>query len=159
MVISVKTLNELRKKVNETKGLVVVEGGSDNINRACVENKKVDVLLSPEKGRKEDYLYVRNSGLNHILCKLANKNKVAVGFNFCDVLDSKSREILIGRMMQNIRLCRKFKVDMVFDCFCNGKCDKKNLASFCRVLGMSPGEAKKALNFKKKDKRSIKLVE
>ena len=51
-VIRVKNLNELRNRVNKAKGLVVIEGGSDSINRAALENAKVDILLSPEKGRK-----------------------------------------------------------------------------------------------------------
>ena len=157
-IIRAKTLNELNKKINSAKGLVVVEGGDEKINRACVENSKVDILLSPEKNRKNDYLYVRNSGLNHILCKFANKNKVAIGFNFNDILESKNREVLIGRMMQNVRFCRKYKADMVFDCFGSCEVSKQNLVSFCRVLGMSPGEAKKALNFKKIDKRQVKIV-
>ena len=158
-IIRVKKVGELRNKTSEAEGLVVVEGGDDKINRACVENNKVDILLSPEKGRKDDSVYFRNSGLNHILCKLANKNQVAIGFNFDDLEESKDREILIGRIMQNIRLCRKYKVDMVFDSFGNKKADVNNLISFARVLGMTPGEAKKALSFKKKDKSKIKLIE
>ena len=158
MIIRVKSLNELRKKINKTKGLVVVEGGEEKINRAALENKKVDILLSPEKYAKNDKLYVRDSGLNQVLCKLAHTNKIAIGFNFCDLVNSKEREVLMGRMMQNIRFCRKFKVDMVFDCFCECKFDKKNLGSLCRTLGMTPGEAKKALNFKKIDKRLVKEV-
>lgn len=155
-IIKVKTINELKSKVSKAKNLVVVEGGSDIINRAVLEDKRVDILLSPEKNRKNDLLYVRDSGLNHVLCKLAHKNKIAIGFNFSDVIKSKEREVLIGRMMQNIKLCRKYKVDMVFDCF--DKCKVKNLSCFARILGMSPGEAKKALNFKKKNKSLIKEV-
>lgn len=157
-IIKAKNINELRKKINKSKGLVVVEGGDDNINRAAVENSKVDILLSPEKSRRKDVLYVRNSGLNQVLCKLARDNEVAIGFNFNDVLETENKEVIVGRMMQNVRLCRKYKVAMVFDCFGERKVDKINLISFARLLGMSPGEAKQSLEFKKKNKSKIKLL-
>lgn len=158
-IIKAKNLNELRREINKAQGLIVVEGGNDEINRAAVENSKVGILLSPEKNRRNDALYTRSSGLNQVLCKLARDNEVAIGFNFNDILESRDREVIIGRMMQNIRLCRKYKLDMVFDCFNECKISRNNLISFARVLGMTPGEAKKALNFEKKDKRKIKIIE
>ena len=44
------------------------------------------------------------------ICKLANKNKIAIGFNFNDILKSKNKGQLIGRMMQNAKLCKKYKL-------------------------------------------------
>lgn len=133
---------------------VIMKGGSDNANRAALENKRVDILLSPERGRKDDFINCRNSGLNQVLCALARKNEIAIGFNFCDILNSKERDKLMGRMMQNIKLCRKFKVKMVFGCFTENEWEKRekiDLFAFAQVLGMSPGEAKGALDFKRKN--------
>lgn len=153
-MIKAKNVNELRKQIDGTKGIVIVEGGDDKINRAALENKKVDILLSPEKGRGKDYTHHRNSGLNQVLCKLAAKNKIAIGFNFDDIVASKNKEVLMGRMMQNIRFCRKFKVRMVLI----GKRDKKDLFIFAQTLGMTPGESKKAIDFKKIEENPIKIV-
>jgi len=114
----------------------IITGGTDKKNRSLVENKTVDVLLSPEKGRTKDFMKFRNSGLNQILCKLANKNKVAIGFNFDDLFDN-NRVSLLGKMMQNVKLCRKYKVKMVI--FSKDR-SENDLKSFGAVLGMHPSE-------------------
>jgi len=151
-LIKADNVHGLINKINKAKGVVIVEGGSDKINRAALENKKVDILLGPERGRKKDHTHYRNSGLNQVLCKLANKNNIAIGFDFNDVLYAKERYnleryIILGRMMQNVRFCRKYKVKMyVFD-FLNER-NKEELRSFCFVIGMTPGEAKEAVSLK-----------
>jgi ribonuclease P/MRP protein subunit RPP1 len=116
-------------------------GGNDSVNRKAVENSKVDILISPERGRKKDFMKSRNSGLNQVLAKLASKNKVAIGFDFNYVLNSSDRERpnIIGKMKLNVRLCRKYKVNMIV---CNSITNKKeernedSLKAFGRVLGM-----------------------
>ncbi len=142
-------VKDLRKKVNKEFGLVVVMGSQ--LNRDVVSNSKVDILLSPHSGVVRDYLHSRNSGLNDVLCKLARKSNVAVGFSFCDVLNAHGveRALIIGRMMQNVSLCRKFKVPMVLGSFAFDKFEMKQpreLISFALVIGMNPGEAKSALS-------------
>ena len=130
----------------------IVEGGDDKKNRKVVEDKNVDILLSPEKTRDRDFMHSRNSGLNQVLCKLAKKNDIAIGFDFNLVLNSKNRGEILGRMMQNVGLCRKYKNKMVLLSGANNELDMRNpkdLVSFGIVLGMTPKEAKNALNFKR----------
>lgn len=140
---------DLRKKVNKENGLVVVIGSQ--FNREVLSNKKVDILLSPHHGVVRDFLHYRNSGLNDVLCKLAKKNSVAIGFSFSEVLNSQgiNRSLMLGRMMQNVRFCRKFKVPMVLASFAFEGFEMrapKDLISFGVVLGMTPDEARKALS-------------
>jgi len=126
--------------------------GSKN-NRKTAGNKEVDILLSPEIGSNGKTLIMRDSGLNDVICKLAKKNQVAVGFSFSSILNSKNRVELLANMMQNIRLCRKYKVIMVMASFAHNKYEMRHgrdLLNFCKVLGMGDGEAKNALNFEKK---------
>ncbi len=131
--------SKLRQDIQKCDGLVVIQGGDEKINRLAVENRKVDILLSPEKNNKKDFMFFRNSGLNQVLCKLAKKNNVAIGFNFLDVLNSEGRERskILGRMAQNVRLCRKYKVKMVFSSFAKNKFELRNetiLVSFAKIL-------------------------
>ena len=129
------------------KDFKIVIGGDDIKNRSAVENKNIDILLSPERGR------IKSSGLNQVLCKLAKKNDIALGFNFHDVLISKNRSLILEKMMQNIRLCRKYKVRMVVISGAYNEHELKparDLISFALILGMTPGEAKLALNFTKR---------
>ena len=117
-------------------------GGKDFVNRKAVENPRVDILISPERSRNKDFMKSRNSGLNHVLVKLASKNKVAIGFDFNYVLDSgeKERANILGKMKLNVLLCNKYKVGM---CVCNSIKNKEDersensLKAFGRILGIS----------------------
>lgn len=126
----------------------IIFGGKDTANRKAVENKSVDVLMSPEKGRNYDFMKSRNSGLNQVLCKLAYKNDVAIGFDFNDVLKAKDSERinLIGRMKFNVKLCNKYNVKM-YVCNSTKNIDEVrsdgDLISFGRILGMKKPEIKK----------------
>ena len=125
--------------------IVVVQGGDEDINRMAVSSKFVDVLLDPHVGRKKDFLHHRNSGLNQVLCKLAKENHVAIGFSFSSVLNEKNRAQLIGRMMQNIRLCRKYKVKMVIGSFAKNKWEVRcegDIQAFFKTIGMTGIEVK-----------------
>ncbi|MCD4759441.1 hypothetical protein K8R33_00965 [archaeon] len=133
-------LNKFRNEIQKSKGLIIVQGGDLKLNRLAVETKKVDILLSPEKNDKKDFMFFRNSGLNQVLCKLAAKNNVAIGFNFSSLLNSvcKERSKILGRMRQNYRFCKKFKVRMVFSTFAKDKYELRSedlMKVFGRVLG------------------------
>jgi len=107
-------------------------------------------------------MHQRDSGLNHVLCKLANKNKIAIGINFSDLLKEKHLSKRIGRIMQNIKLCRKFKVNLVLASFAKDKHEQRNpkdLEIFAQTIGMTPFQAKTSLNFKKLEKRTVKIIQ
>ena len=123
--------------------IVVVQGGDDTINREAVSSSNVDILLDPHLGKRYDAMHQRDSGLNHVLCTLAKEHNVAIGFSFAVVLHAHNRAKLLGRMMQNIRLCRKYKVRIVIGSFAKEQSDARNvkdMQSFFRVLGMTGKE-------------------
>ena len=93
-----------------------------------------------------------------MLAKLAEKNDVAIGFGFSFVLNANGieRGKIIGRMKQNVRICRKSKTKIVVCSYANNVKEMrgaKDLLAFARVIGMTPGEAKKSLNWKKREKK------
>lgn len=146
-------------KVLHTKIFNIIEGISEEKNRKAVENKQVDMLLAPERAGKKDRLNQRDSGLNHVLCAIAHEKDVAIGFSFSDLLNAKNRAVVLGRMMQNVRLCRKYKVRMVVASFAQDPWEMRSasdLFAFAQVIGMPPKEAKIALNFQKK-RQPIKI--
>lgn len=139
----------LLNKLVENK---VILGGDEKVNRAAVESKAGLILLHPERHSGSDSFNQRQSGLNSALCRLARKNNVVVGFSFSYVLNStgKERAKIIGRMMQNVRLCRKYKVDMVLGNFATSAWQLRSydcLKSFGYVIGMNGLEVKNALNY------------
>ncbi len=146
-------------KVLNIKQFTVVEGISEEKNRKAVENKQVDILVAPERAGKKDRLNQRDSSLNQVLCKLAHEKDVAIGFSFSDVLNAKQRAVVLGRMMQNVRLCRKYKVRMVLASFAKDPADMRpanELMAFGQTLGMTPKEVTIAINFTKK-RQAIKI--
>ncbi|PIN95001.1 hypothetical protein COU53_01410 [Candidatus Pacearchaeota archaeon CG10_big_fil_rev_8_21_14_0_10_30_48] len=123
---------------------IVVLAGNEEFNRKVLEKKDIDVLLFSNLYGK-DKLKQRDSGLNQVLCKLANKNDIAIGVDLKQ-LDSGSdfdKSVYLARLMQNIRLCKKFKVKMII---INVKeNNKKDLNSFLLTLGMDTKMAKSAV--------------
>lgn len=152
----VDILKKIPKHVR--KELVIVQGGDDTLNRFALSSKYVDILLDPHVGQRKDFMHQRNSGLNQVLCMLAKEYNVAVGFSFSAILESTHRAALLGRIMQNIRLCRKYKVPMVIGSFAKDAWqlrNEKDLQAFFKVLGMTGKEVqmdfvKKRLEYKKK---------
>jgi len=158
-ILRPKNQKELRKQKNQE--INIIEPVNNSIARTALETKKTDILLSPEKHAKKDFMHQRDSGLNHILCKLAKKNKIAVGINFSELLNEKHLEKRLGRIMQNIKLCRKFKIPLVLASFANNRYEQRNpkdLELFAQVIGMTPTQAKISLNFKKQEKTDIKVI-
>tara|TARA_Y100000310_G_C20374714_1_gene665170 strand:+ start:254 stop:775 length:522 start_codon:yes stop_codon:yes gene_type:complete len=145
------------------KCVEIKEGGSDEQNRKFVSDKRNDILMNPELKCVGDKVHYRRSGLNQVLAKLAVKNDVAIGFGFGFVLDAVGweRGRILGRMKQNVRICRKAGVKMVVCSYAGGvkgMRGAKDLVAFARVLGMDGDEAKKALNWKRNEK-SVRVVE
>lgn len=121
---------------------------TDKDVRKAAESKHVDLLIGLEEVEVKDSLHNRNSGMNEVICKLANKNNIAIAFSFSKILHSKVKPLLLGRMMQNVGLCRKYKVRMLIASFAETKWDLRSyneLFSFGITLGMTPKEVKDAL--------------
>lgn len=127
---------------------------SSEKNRWLVEKNRNFILYNLEYQQKNDFIHHRNSGLNHILCSFACENNVRIGISFSSLVHAhkKTKSVLIGRISQNIKLCRKYKVQLVLSSFANSVYDMKSpydLQSFGVVLGMQPEEAKKAISYSK----------
>jgi len=92
---------------------------SPDNDRFLIESKKIKLIYGFEETHKRDYLHQRASGLNHITCEIAKKNNVSVGFSYSSLFPKNNTltSILMGRMMQNIALCQKYKVNTVIGAF------------------------------------------
>ena len=121
----------------------IISNGSYNFNRKILETKKNCTLIGIEKNKSKDFMKYRNSGLNQVLCKLAKKNNISIGISFNDILNSENRIDLLGKIMFNIKLCRKYKVKIIL---CNSTKNEKeirnekDLRAFALTLGISPKE-------------------
>jgi len=153
VLIETESAELLRRMIDRASNfckIILVLGTNDKINRIVLESRKASALVSPEHWRKYDYMDRRNSGLNQVLCKIARDNGKQIIASFADILRMESREraILLGRIAQNMELCRKYNVRMKIGNFSTEKGDIRSaseLKSFCAALGMSTAQIKNAL--------------
>lgn len=151
-LIDAKDAINLKKKISnaDEKGFVVVNA-NEKTSRDIFEDSRVDIVVGLENIEGKDNLHYRKSGLDHVLCGLANKNKISVGFSFSDVLHAKDKGKVIGRMMQNAMLCKKYKVNAVVASFAKDKYEmrlRNDLEAFGRVIGIDKFDNTKVFKLK-----------
>jgi len=135
------------KKAKNLADLVLVKSIPEQ-DQKILEKLIPDILFDLELSPKKDPLHFRLSGLNQVLCNLAQKNNTAIGFSFSSMLNYKNKPQLLGRIIQNIKLCRKYKVKTIFASFAKTPLQMRSphdLISLAIVLGMHPSEAKLSL--------------
>tara|TARA_Y100000310_G_scaffold299743_1_gene334842 strand:+ start:275 stop:670 length:396 start_codon:yes stop_codon:yes gene_type:complete len=121
--------------------LIVIKSSSQD--RDVMESGKADIIFSVEESARKDFMHQRGSGINHIMCKLMHKNNIALGFSLDSILNSKNKHVILGRIQQNIKLCRKYKVKMVIASFTPNPFEMRSphdLISLFLKLGMTQKE-------------------
>lgn len=138
-VIIDKGFEKIRKKVLDSDSKpIIYSSDDDDLNRRVMEKLKIDVLLLSQKNRK-DFSKQRNSGLNHVLAKIAKKNDIGIGIDLDEIIEASGFGLaeILSRVRQNIFLCNKAKVQMKF--IAREKKNSRNiydLRSLGLVLGM-----------------------
>ena len=96
---------ELKRKIRENReeaDVLAFRGGDEELNRKACESSKLDVLLHPEKNRKD-------SGLNHVMAEAAAENNVTIGLDFTQLKNSgKKRMHILAHWRKNLKLCEKY---------------------------------------------------
>ena len=123
---------------------IIVAKGSDR-NRMLIESGKIRMIYGFEELQRKDYLHQRASGLNHVLCDLAKKNNVTIGFSYSSLFNKNSSvsSLIMGRMIQNISLCRKYKVKTVIGSFSAYPYELRaphDTSSIFKIFGMEIGK-------------------
>jgi len=161
----ISATNALNKIKHHEHRLVIVEGSP--FNRKVVDNKFVDILFHPEKNQRKDSFHFRSSGIDEVICKIAKKNKISIGFSFSEILNNKDQPTFFGRVMAAVKICRKYKVPILFASFALNEHEQRqtpDLLALLVTLGMTKSEAKKALEqpmtiLKEKDSRKSYISE
>lgn len=106
-------------KSKKYQGKIAVIGGDNKFNRRALETLKINYLISPEREipdsrkiniTKKDTLKQRDSGLNHVLAKIAKDNDIdiVIDMNYIkNIKDNKQKAKTIARIIQNIKICRR----------------------------------------------------
>ncbi len=98
------------KNIQEAKKLsknVVVKSYGE---RATFEQAP-SIIFGLEENPRKDSFHFRNSGLNQVTCRIAHDKDIKIVVSFSDLLKSKNKSVLLGRIIQNKRFCRKYDVN------------------------------------------------
>ena len=135
---------------NKTNSKLTAAKSSDK-DRFLIESKKVRMIYGLEELGRKDYLHQRASGLNHIMCELARKNKVSIGFSYSSILNNElNSPVIIGRMSQNIKLCRKYKVKTIIGSFASNPFSLRaphDVSSLFKIFGMDERNVKNSFSY------------
>lgn len=116
--------------------------------RSFFEHKKIKYLINAEDMPADDFLYQRRAGLDDIMCRLAKDKDKIVIFNISLLEPAQSNKSsqsntfhtqskILARMIQNARLCRKYKVKTQIASFASAPIEMRapnDLNGFARVL-------------------------
>lgn len=147
-------------KIYTSRNIRIAKATGDD--RHAIEKKNIDLIYGLEEAQKRDFMHHRASGLNQVLCKITKKRKIIIGFSLSSLLDSRGmlRAQLLGRIMQNIRFCRKYKVATAFCSFAHSPYQMRSandMVALAESIGMTPGEARNSLrSVEEKVKKNLK---
>ncbi len=126
---------ELKKKIGrerEKADVLVFKGGNAELNRKAAEDSRLDIILHPEKDRKD-------SGIDHVIAEKAAENRVAIGFDFQQLRKSgKTRSHILKHWSKNLMLCEKYDVPYIITSGARERFDlraPRDLASIIDSLG------------------------
>jgi RNase P/RNase MRP subunit p30 len=134
------------------KGKIGFVGGDGSLNRRAVESLKIDYLVSPEALTGKDTLKQRDSGLNHVVAKMAKEKGILVVVDFGEIASLKGKEKArrIARVMQNVDVCRKVGCGIRIASLAGSKKDvvsELGRKAFGVTLGMSSSEIRDCVKF------------
>ncbi len=157
-------VNLINNVLKKNFKIVIGDGINNKTNRFLLEKTNIDYLLNPQQNnfvKRYDFIHHFNSGLNHVLCKIAFERDIGMLFSLNFLKSDNKLKVAqeIGRINQNIKLCRKYKLDLKIDFFydINNKernfnlLEKKNivnnqtLISFHKMFSISNEQIKNSL--------------
>ena len=146
VLVQAETKKELLKKIDAAKRkklLTIFKPQTEELLRFALEKSKVDIVYGMETINPKDSVHFVRGGLDQITCKIARDKDKIIAFSFSEIFNSKNREKSIARMKLNIKLCKRYKVKMLFSTFAKNEKELRStqdLFAFWKVLG---GRSKK----------------
>ncbi len=121
------------------KTFVVVAAEEKELVRAACSKKSVSAVTHLATATGRDHTHYRRGNVNQVTAKLAAENKVdyIVDFSRILALEGRARELLLGRIKQNIKIFKKYKVPVSVASFARNEYELRNLKdleAFGRVL-------------------------
>nr|WP_321498898.1 ribonuclease P protein component 3 [uncultured Methanolobus sp.] len=130
-------------KYRKNTDVIVVRGGSENVNRAAVENSNVDILCG--------FGSMKDNGLNHVLAKSASDNNVAISFDLGEVISQRGgrRVRTLSNFRKDLAIVRKYDVPFILTANAGSCYDlraPRELIALAGLFGMTREEAVNGLS-------------
>jgi len=133
------------KHIAKRKGILFSRGHENT--RWIFEKLKPSAVFNLELGMEKDRMSHRSSNLDQVLCKIAKRNKIKIGFNVSMMIYGDKK--ILGRVIQNIRLCQKYDNDCFFASFARNPNEMRachDMKALALALGMSTEFIKKTFS-------------
>ena len=133
-------------RVHDLKEHALAEASDES--REIIAKYHPDVVYNLELAERKDFARSRNSGLDKAICQFAAKNGVIVTFSFSSILNSESLQVLLGRIKQNAKLCRKYGVKTAVASLSSDPLEMRSphdLRAFLLSTGMHTEDAKRSV--------------
>ncbi len=145
-IITTINLNEARKqadKLRKENKQIIILSQDDEFNRKALEIKGLNMLVINEELEIKDYSKQRNSGLNEVLANICSQKNIKIGIQIEKIINKSEIEKAraLARLAQNIMLCKKAGVKLVF---VGDIKDKLALQSMLLTLKADSKQAKEA---------------
>jgi ribonuclease P/MRP protein subunit RPP1 len=136
-------IRKLVSGVRKSTEIVVVRGGTPDLNRMILETPEIDILINHDVQGKP--------GVNHVLAKLAKKNNVAIALDFNQLMVSYrlGRIQEFSAMQETAKLIRKFQAPFILTSGARDPWDMRSpsdLLAFGKQLGFSEAHSRKGLS-------------
>ncbi len=143
-IISETGIEKTKKLIKSSKKPIIILAQDENYNRKMLEYGNFDILLSPEIITGKSRVKQEDSGLNHVLAKIAAKNNISIGIDMDKIskLDKKDKAIRLAKIRQNIKICRRAKTKIKII----NSGNKEEARAFLLSLGASTQQAKEAIS-------------
>ena len=135
VLLNDKNFNILKEKIKSNKNnRILFNSNDDELNRKVLEKLHINILAISLSYRK-DFSKQSKSVFNQVMAKIANKKNISLGIFLDELVLSEKRERILARVIQNVFLCKKYSINIVF-IEKKIKRDLNLLKSFMLVLGL-----------------------
>ncbi len=127
---------KIKSRLKGGRAFVAIKSNGED--KEVIKDRKADLIFSFEGALRKDFMHHRASGLNHVLCRLAKESGIIIGFSLNSLLNSNNAGVAIGRIMQNISMCNKFKANTTIASFATRPFEMRSphdLESLFKVMG------------------------
>ncbi len=113
-IINIDNIEKAKQLIKTAQAPIIVKAQNEEFNRKILEYGKFDIILSLEKENLRNKIRQTNSGLNHVLAKIASKNKISIGFDLEEIkkMEIKQKAEILSKIKQNIKICRKYNTKL-----------------------------------------------